>query len=144
LLFLAACKSETVPSNNSATLYLNRAPDDAFEIRIMNAPSPPRAVQAEVVIDSQQAFTMQDPAHPIGLPLDTVRLEMRGTNRAIMFSGDERGVKIPRDGVVARFHLVPVSGSASADATVRIKSALVVAADGTKIGTQLGAPIPAM
>src|SRR5262249_14965746 len=125
-------------------LKLARAADGAFDVVLSGAPSAPRAVQAEIAIDSSSALILDNPAAPVGLPLDTVRLEMRGTNRAILFSGDKRGVKLPGTGVVARFHLRSSDGSPPpTGATLRLASALVVANDATAVAATLGAAIPA-
>jgi hypothetical protein len=141
---LLGCNVQATAPTAHTVLSLSRAPDGYFELLLTGAPVPARAVQAEIVADSPAALLLQDPSPPVGLPIDTVKVEMRGTNRAILFAGDKRGVRLSESGVVARFHLRPSGGGPlPVGATISLRSAVVVANDASRISTTLGGPIPA-
>lgn len=139
-LLMTACTTETVPETATARLNLARAADGFIDVEIHGAAVNPRALQAELLIDSAAAYVIADVTAPAGVRLDTVRAEMRGANRAILFAGDKRGVRLSRDGAVARFRIDPVGDAA--DARISLGKVLVVAADGTAIAVEPGPAVP--
>jgi hypothetical protein len=110
LFTIAACSGDTEPTVEKVRLRLARRADGRIAIEVLSAPSQLVAVQAELLLDAPSSFTFEDPKAPAALPLDTVRLATRGSNRAILFAGDKRGVQIPRAGELAS---ILVSGEAA-------------------------------
>ncbi len=106
-LLVVGCKSEISTPEISTQLVLQSAPSGQIELAIKNAPDDMRAVQVELVIDSSAAWTLGNTVAGDGLPIDTVRLKMRGANRAIVFAGDKRGVRIGANAVIATFDARP-------------------------------------
>lgn len=134
---LPGCKADVVTIEPRARLRLVRAADGAIEVELAGAADTPRAIQLELGVESDAGFLVEDAAPPIGLAVDTVRVRMHGTNRAILFAGDKRGAHLGRNGVVARFR-VRATGGADARGRIRITSALVAATDGLAIPVDLG------
>lgn len=96
LLLGFGCSEDVPDEPQLVRLRLARRPAGRVAVEILEAPVQPVAFQAEVVIDAGTSFTFDDPQAPEGLPLDTVRLQARGTNRAILFAADKRGIRLPR------------------------------------------------
>ena len=138
-LVLVGCKTDADSEPARAEIRLVRAGGSMIEVTLSGASVAPRAVQIEVEITSQSAYLLETVSAPPGLALDTLRLQMRGTNRAILFAGDKRGVRMPRDGVVARF-TISTSGAPDPTARIAIAKALVAGADGA-LPVDLGAAI---
>ncbi len=136
-LLAAGCPADPIEPPPVAELRISRD-GGGFAIELAGLSAAPRALQAEITIDSTSAYLIEGAEAPAGLPLDTVRIEMRGANRAMLFVGDKRGIRLPRDGVVARFELVP-STADEGPGTLAIKSALVVGTDGARLEVQPGA-----
>ena len=103
-------------------------------VEILEAPVQPVAFQAEVVIDAGTSFTFDDPQAPEGLPLDTVRLQARGTNRAILFAADKRGIRLPRAGDLLSF---TVTGSGG-EGTLRLGTVVVAGEGGVRLEADRG------
>lgn len=140
LLLAAGCSKMTSEPAPTAEIRLSRTPGGAFAVELAASPTAARAVQAEITIDSTSAYVLDAAEAPAGLPLDTVRVSMRGTNRALLFAGDKRGVRLPRDGAIAQF-VLDASGTADTGGTIRIRSALVVGTDGAQLDIK---PAPAI
>lgn len=109
-LALAGCP-ETAPDAAQPLLRLARTPDGRVAVELVDSPSSVRALQVELSVNATSSFTLDEPQGPAGVPIDTVRMAMRGTNRAILFAGDGRGVTLPRSGTLATFSVRPAGGS---------------------------------
>lgn len=142
LFALAACGDDTPPAGRAA-LRLVRTADGFIEVEIAGAAENPRAVQVELEIESEATHLVEDARSAAGLGTDTVRSASRGTNRAMLFVGDKRGLLLPKSGPLARFKVVPSGGDGSAEARVRIQSAEVVSSTPHRIEVELGAAVTA-
>src|SRR5262245_23026886 len=130
---VSAC-SEDAPATKKAELRLVRTSGGEIAVELDRAPVSVRAIELELEVQGDGAFELADAAPAARLPLDTVRLQMNGTNRAILFAGSKREVLIPRSGAVATFS---VRGS-GANARLLIARAVVADRDGNAIETELG------
>lgn len=137
-----ACKADVVQVEQKAKLTLSRSTDGRIEVLLTGAQESPRAIEVELEIAGSDAFLLQDAAAPEGVPLDTVKVRMRGANRAILFAGDKRGARLSRSGAVARFRAEPAGGATGARGELRIVRAVVAGAEGTAIETDLGGALP--
>lgn len=138
---LAACQGGATSPSDRPELRIGRTTDGRLALELSGATDSVRAVQAELVIDGDAAFTLEEAEAPRNLPLDSVRMEMRGTNRAILFAGDKRGVLIPRSGVVATFAARATGGGSAQGSRISIASAVVAGRDGKKVDVALGSSI---
>lgn len=135
LLLCAVGCSEDLPDEPPRVLLrLARRPAGRVAVEIVEAQVQPVAFQAEVVIDAGSSFTFDDPQAPEGLPLDTVRLQPRGTNRAILFAADKRGIRLPRAGDILSF---TVSG-AGGEGTMRLGTIVVAGEGGVRLAADRG------
>lgn len=137
-----AC-SDDEPTPGRASLRLVRAADGFIEVEIAGAESNPRAIEIEIEIESEDTMLVEDARSAAGLGTDTVRSASLGTNRAIIFVGDKRGLLLPKSGALARFKVAPSAGNSSAEAVARISRALVVSSVASPIEVELGAAITA-
>lgn len=133
-LWSGGCSEDPPEVTPVVRLRLARRPAGRVAVEILEAPVQPVALQAELVIDAGSSFDFDDAAAPEGLPLDTVRIQPRGTNRAILFAGDKRGIRLPRAGDVATF---TVSGSGGSG-TLRMGSIVVAGEGGARLATDRG------
>ncbi|MBI2376669.1 MAG: hypothetical protein HYV07_21915 [Deltaproteobacteria bacterium] len=134
LLVVAGCASETIDPRPAAALRLVRGGDGAISISLEGA-SEARAIEAELVIESEGTWILDavralDPA-----AIDTVRGRMRGTNRAIVFIGDLRGAVLPA-GAMASIELR--AGGTVAPGRIHIERASVARADGERFAVSIG------
>jgi hypothetical protein len=142
LLLAEGCAEPVVPIDGAKPeVRIVRAAWGGFQVKLFGMPESPRALEVEILIESDDAYVMEDAAPPSGVPLDAVRIEMRGTNRAILFSGDKHGGRIHRSGVAAEFRVRPPEGGTAGSGKIRIGRALVVANDGTPIDVTNGSAI---
>lgn len=141
-----ACKGGDAASPGFTEVSLTRSSEGRVAVELLGARSPVRAVQLELRLDGVPGLALTDPAPPPGIPLDTVRLQMRGANRAILFAADARGILLPRSGVLATFaaHGSPTAPGRSADlgkddgVSVSIARAVLVDATGHEIAATIG------
>lgn len=131
------------PTPGIATLRLVRATDGFIDVEIAGAEQNPRALEIELEIESEDTMLVEDSRGAPALGTDTVRSASRGTNRAILFVGDKRGLLLPKSGTLARFKIVPSAGNSSAEAVVRISRARLVDSAAAPIEVELGAGITA-
>lgn len=137
------CAKETTTTETGPRLSLVRAADGAFELTVRGAPQSPRALEAHVLLEGADDLELVSAAAPIGLPLDRVRAANRGGGRAILFAGDTRGVRGPRDGALARFSVRRSGGGVLPEGgRLRIERAVLVGADGRRIEASLGPGLP--
>ncbi len=131
LLLLVGCGKETVEAP-SAVVQLARRPGGQLALELSGATNA-QALQVELLVTSEATYELVLAASPPGVVLDTVRLQARGPNRAMVFVGDKRGLRLPADGEVARFELRGAG-------TGQIQVGRVVLADerGLAIPTTLG------
>lgn len=135
LLWCSLGCSEAVPDEPQLVrLRLARRPAGRVAVEILDAPVQPVAFQAEVVIDAGTSFTFDDPQAPEGLPLDTVRLKARGTNRAILFAADKRGIRLPRAGDILSFTVVGTGG----EGTLRLGTIVIAGEGGVRLAADRG------
>lgn len=134
LLVGLACSEAAPDEPQLVRLRLARRPGGRVAVEILEAPVQPVAFQAEVVIDAGTSFTFDDPQAPEGLPLDTVRLQPRGTNRAILFAADKRGIRLPRAGDILSF---TVSG-AGGEGTLRLGTIVIAGEGGVRLAADRG------
>ena len=137
------CASETPEPTTSAEVRLIRASGGFVELQVRDLPVAARALQAELLVDGDDAFTVEAFQAASGLRLDSVQARMRGTNRALLFVGDTRGVPLPTEGAVARFSLEPVTPGAGSGGRLRLGAVLVVGPDGAAIAVNPGPSIAA-
>lgn len=135
-----ACADDT-PEPGRAQLRLVRHTDGFVDLEISGATQNPRAIQAEIEIESEATMLVEDTRSAPGLGTDTVRSASLGTNHTMLFVGDKRGLLLPKDGVVARFKVIPSGGSSSAEASARIRAATVVSGEPAPIEVELGGAI---
>ncbi|MCK6549230.1 hypothetical protein L6R52_25530 [Myxococcota bacterium] len=133
---LAACPSSD-PAVEAPELRLVRGAGGRIAVELVGGTTTIGALQVELAVDATAAFTLDEPAGPSGVPLDTVRIEARGVNRAVLFAADTRGVPLPRAGVLASFAARPASG-AGGQAELRIARAVVAGASGARVDVALG------
>lgn len=136
---VVGCKADTVEPDANLRVELRRNALGSIDIEVKGAPLNPRALEVEITIDSPAAYVIEDVKPAAGVALDSVRAQMRGANRAILFAGDKRGVRINKDGPAAQFELQPTGAPGSG--TVRITRALVIGPDGSDLGATLGSAI---
>ena len=132
----AGCSDGATPEPVRAELFLSRSTIDRVEVRIRNSGAAPRAVQATLAIDSPSAYLFEEVTPGT---LDSVRLQARGTNRAILFVADKRGMRLTKDGTLVSFIVRPVSSAEPG--TITIEDALIADETGARIETDLGTPI---
>lgn len=142
LFLLAGCaKDPVVPPSSSPILRLARAADGAIKVELQDGTIPVRALELELVAAGGGAVLIEDATGAPGVPLDTVRARMAGTNRAVLFAGDTRGVRVGTTGELMRFRARASSGGA-ADGTLTIERAVVVDGEGQTIAVELGGALP--
>jgi hypothetical protein len=140
ILLLAACKDDPTPAARP-TLRLERSADGTIRLQLTGGDRPVRAVEVELEGSGNDAVLIDQPEPPEGVPIDTVRVKMRGTSRAVLFAGDKRGVRLGSSGTLARFRVQTPAGGVP-DARLGVVRALLVDAAGDPIEVDLGAPIP--
>jgi hypothetical protein len=140
VLIASSCKQEIVDPPDVATLRLSRGADGLVHLALDGADRAPRAVEVEITAEGE-SVVLEDAAAAPGLPIDTVRVEMRGTNRAILFAADKRGVRLPPSGEIATLRARAQSGG-TPNARLAITRALVVDADATPMAVEVGAAVP--
>lgn len=128
LIGVAACKGGSVEEPATARLSLIRQGPDRVAVELQNAPATVRAVQVVLKVEGG-AFTFDDARAPTGLPIDTVRVREAGTNRAVLFAGDKRGVGLPAYGAVATFRML----GDGTEGRLAIEAATVADVDGRSI-----------
>lgn len=138
-LFTTGCTSSD-PSVDKPELRLVRSAGGRIGIELVGGERAVAALQVELTVDGSTAFTLDEPAGPTGVPLDTVRLAARGVNRAVLFAGDTRGVALPRAGVLASFAARPAT-EPGASGELQLASAVVSDATGARIEVTLGPSI---
>ena len=105
-LAIAGCKGGEVEPPARAQVKLTRRPGDRIAVELISAPVSARALELVLVVEGSASFAFDEARAPDGLPLDTVRIAQAGTNRAILFAGDKRGIGLPTVGDVATFSLI--------------------------------------
>lgn len=139
VLIASSCKSETVPPSQSALVRLLRSDDGTISLEISRADRAPKAIEVEITADGDSVI-LED-AEPLPhLALDTVRLNMLGTNRAVLFVSDKRPVLLPRTGEVARFRARSAGGGAPSG-RLSLSRVLVVDENGARIEVEIGSPV---
>ncbi len=136
LLVFVGCKGGTVEEPATARLKLVRQGADRVAVEINNAPASVRAVQLVLKIDGG-TFTFDDAKAPSGLPLDTVEVRGAGSNRAVLFAGDKRGVGLPAFGAVATFRLL----GDGTEGRLAIEEATVADIDGRSVEVDTSATL---
>lgn len=141
---LGACSSDpTPPPATKPTLRLARTADGAVKLELVGAAGPVRAVEVELVASggASGAVVLEDASAPPGVPLDVVRVQMNGTNRATLLAADTRGVRLAGSSEVARVRARLASGGA-AEGTLSIERAVVADVDGAAVDVELGGALP--
>jgi len=142
LLALAACTSEPkVAPPKSPLLRLARTSDGAVKIELLDGTVAVRAMEVELVASGGAAVIIEDAAPGPGVPLDSVRVKMAGTNRAVLFAGDTRGVRVGSSGELARVRARAAAGG-PADGTLVIERAVLADGEGAPITVELGGALP--
>ena len=136
-----ACKPELESPPVRATVRLVRAPDGMIDVVVDGSLSGPGALQLTLAIRPEGAWQIDAAQSPAAPPLDTVRARMRGGDRAIVFIGDKRGVRLGGNGVAARLSLQP-AGDARTPGTLAITRALLVDAEGRVLPADTAPGIP--
>lgn len=134
----SACKDGALEHEKKAEVRLTRGASGRIAVEVIKGTTAIRAAQVELKVQGSSALVLEDPQPPPGIPLDTVRIQMRGANRAILFTGDERGALLPRSGVIATFVASAPAGPDAPGVEVAISKALLVDADGARIDAVLG------
>lgn len=140
---IVACTETTPTPTATASVRLVRATDGSIKVELDGVAVPVRAVEVELLATGGPggAVLLEDAVAPPGVPLDVVRVAMRGINRAVLFAGDTRGVRLAGSGEVARVRARLVSGGA-AQGSLSIARAVVAGVDGAAIEVALGGPLP--
>jgi hypothetical protein len=143
LVQLGCTEDPVVPPSSTPTLRLARTAEGAIKLELTGAPTAVRAVEVELVASGGEggAVVLEDATPPPGTPLDRVRIQALGTNRAILFAGDTRGVRLAGTGEVARLRARLASGGA-AEGTLSIERAVVVGVEGQRVDVTLGGALP--
>ena len=143
-LIAVGCKSEpSTPPAAQGQVQLARAADGQIELQLRDVDVASKALQVEILVSGDEAYTIETVQPAEGLSLNAVRARMQGTNRAVVFVGDTRGVRLPTTGAVARFTVEPVSSSANSGARISLGSVLLVGPGGDAIPTRSGPSISA-
>lgn len=140
---LIACSDDPVtPPVATPSLRLGRTTDGAVKLELVGAPAAVRAIEVELVASgSGGAVVLEDATAPPGVPLDAVRVRMLGTNRAVLFAGDTRGVRLAGSSEVARVRARLAAGGA-AEGTLSIARAVVADAEGRAVTVTVGGALP--
>ncbi|MCC7380689.1 MAG: hypothetical protein IT384_02610 [Deltaproteobacteria bacterium] len=142
LLALAGgCPDDTTAPPVPASLRLVRGADGFVKVELNGADRPARALELEITASGNDAVILEDAAPAPGSSIDTVRVNMLGSGRAILFAGDKRGVRLGQSGELARFRARGPSTEAP-DARLSITRAVVVDAEGAALTVEPGAPLP--
>lgn len=139
---LGCADDPVTPPSSTPTLRLARTAEGAVKLELSGAPAV-RAVEVELVASGGEggALVLEDATPPPGAPLDRVRIQALGTNRAILFAGDTRGVRLAGSGEVARVRARLASGGA-AEGTLSLERAVVVDVEGRRVDVTLGGALP--
>lgn len=140
---IAGCAEPAPTPPATASMRLARATDGSIKVELAGVAVPVRAVEVELLASGGPggAVLLEDAVAPPGVPLDVVRVAMRAVNRAVLFAGDTRGVRLAGSGEVARVRARLVAGGA-AQGSLTITRAVVVGVDGAAIDVDLGSPLP--
>lgn len=142
LVQLGCSDDPVVPPSTPPTLRLARTAEGAIKLELAGVSTAVRAVEAELVASGGAgAVVLEDAAPPPGTPLDRVRLQALGANRALLFASDTRGVRLAGTGEVARMRARLASGGAP-DGALSIERAVVVGVDGQRVEVTLGGALP--
>ena len=119
------CKSDDPPTKE-ARLRLARRPAGRVAIELSGLDGAPAALQVTLVTTGG-THRFEAAAAPSGVPIDTVRLEVREPHRAILFVGDKRGAALPQIGEVAT---LAITKAGAEGGELSIASAVLVDAEG--------------
>jgi hypothetical protein len=128
------CKGGSITPATNTELRLNRAPEGRIAIELVNGPAVVRALDVELTLEDAPGVTLESAQPPKGIEIDTVKMKMHGTDRAILFAGDKKGALLPSSGILATF----APKNASAGGTISIARAVVVDENGGRIPLRLG------
>jgi hypothetical protein len=141
---LFACSGSEAEPEKSTELRLVRAAGGKIALEIDRAPANVRALEVDLSIEGAGSFELVGAVAEEGLALDSVRIQMDGANRAILFVGAKREVLIPRAGRIATFEIRAIGGGASGQdgsARISLTRSVVASIDGARLEAVAGPSI---